>query len=409
MSGAIADHATGGSGGPIRVTFGDRGDAGAFRDDHPAALAPGDDGRERTVRLRPTVRDAVREKAEALAARSREEHGEETARPGQEPLTDAEREAIDFGRDGVNVPEARSIKAIFHDRGVSDWLAHADLTLTVDENRGLADDARSEGGGDAGLGREGEDRQQRRTAAREAAKHLEREADRAADRVADVCAAVADADADTDPAAVVRAWADGRDPIDADAAGLETGRDDIRTIAGELADPTDVIREGLERFDRDPDTRQLVDTDGSEAVDTAPEPDDGDAEGFDPLPDWSPADGGVDRPETPDAPETPPEPTPTAQDGETADLTAYDAAESRAETDAVATDTAPAEPAGSSDPTSAPADPNRRRARGFAALVYQAEQADGVAATAAAWVRLVRLFVLCAVEDAVNGVVPDAA
>jgi hypothetical protein len=400
MSGAIADHATGGSGGPIRVTFGDRGDAGAFRDDHPAALAPGDDGRERTVRLRPTVRDAVREKAEALAARSREEHGEETARPGQERLTDAEREAIDFGRDGVNVPKARSIKAIFHDRGVSDWQAHADLTLTVDENRGLADDARSEGGGDAGLGREGEDRQQRRTAAREAAKHLEREADRAADRVADVCAAVVDADADADAAAVVRGWADGRDPIDADAVGLETERDDIRAIAGELADPGDVIREGLERFDRDPDTRQLVDPDGSDAVDAAPEPDDyGAAEGFDPLPDWSPADGGVDRPETP------PEPTPTAQDGETADLTGYDAAETAAETDAVAT----AEPAGSPDPTPAPADPDRRRARGFAAVVYQAEQADGVASTAAAWVRLVRLFLLCAAEDAVNGVVPDAA
>jgi hypothetical protein len=59
-------------------------------------------------------------------------------------LTDDERNRVDFSEEGVNVPKVRSIKGIAANEGVDDFLAFADLSLTVDENRTLLKRAKRE-------------------------------------------------------------------------------------------------------------------------------------------------------------------------------------------------------------------------------------------------------------------------
>lgn len=63
-------------------------------------------------------------------------------RCGQVPLTTGERARLDFAR--TNVFHARSAKAIASELGVSDWEAHYDHALTVDEHFDVYERARED-------------------------------------------------------------------------------------------------------------------------------------------------------------------------------------------------------------------------------------------------------------------------
>lgn len=121
---------------PERIEFARRELANQIRDDpqFQAFIADSDDRRTATV----VLRDATPEPAlNDIAGRAADSRRAEAEKAGQAPLTDAERRRINFAAPGVNVPKARSIKAIAEKEGVDDWIAFADLSLTVDENRDL--------------------------------------------------------------------------------------------------------------------------------------------------------------------------------------------------------------------------------------------------------------------------------
>jgi hypothetical protein len=98
----------------------------------------------RTVTFASSAPDWLIEQAELEAMETR---GEREASTGQVGLTDHERDEIDFSKDRASVPHARAVKAIARDKGVDDWLAYYDPTITVEEHYGTMERARSEGGG----------------------------------------------------------------------------------------------------------------------------------------------------------------------------------------------------------------------------------------------------------------------
>jgi len=126
------------------VEFGDRTAANAFRDDHEEHLCSKDDRRKKTVTIASDAPERVLDEAAIKAGSSRDEHG---SRGGQAPLEDHEKQRIDFSEGRASVPHARSVKGLMLDAGVSDWVAHYDPTLTVDEHRDVAERAATEGGG----------------------------------------------------------------------------------------------------------------------------------------------------------------------------------------------------------------------------------------------------------------------
>lgn len=138
-----------------RVDFGSRGAARQVRNNPQLRgfVAEGDDARSSTVRLKSGTPESALNRIGNLAAESRQK---DAAKAGQSELSRRERSKIDFSRQGVNVPKARSLKAIAEKEGVSDFLQFADLTLTVDENREVLERASREEKGSRGLGRSSE-------------------------------------------------------------------------------------------------------------------------------------------------------------------------------------------------------------------------------------------------------------
>lgn len=127
------------------VEFGEKAAADEYRDEHPDAICPVDDDRRtKTVHFVSDTPDWLLDQARAEADEGR---AAREAGPGQSPLTDAERDRIDFDADRASVPWARSIKALAEQHNVSDWTSYVDDTLTVDEHREVMKRAGQEGGG----------------------------------------------------------------------------------------------------------------------------------------------------------------------------------------------------------------------------------------------------------------------
>jgi len=137
------------------VKFGRKPVATSIRDRVEPFLADDDDGRELTLKLKDDAPDAIVQRVQEEAADTRQA---EAQKAGQAELTDRERKEIDFTKDGVNVPFARSVKGIAENKGVEDWIQFADFTLGVDENRRQLADAARQGGGDRGRGQTAEQR-----------------------------------------------------------------------------------------------------------------------------------------------------------------------------------------------------------------------------------------------------------
>lgn len=117
--------------------------ADAVRDEYEEYLCSDDDRRLRTVIFSSDTPDDVLDRVTVRAARTRSERDG----AGQRPLTDAERNRIDFSKPRASVPHARAVKAIATEEGVDDWVAYYDGTLTVDEHRDvMAEAARDERG-----------------------------------------------------------------------------------------------------------------------------------------------------------------------------------------------------------------------------------------------------------------------
>jgi len=153
------------------VEFGQRDVANSVRERLDGFLAEDDSRVEKTVKLQDRVPDALVQRVREEAADSRQA---EAQKAGQAALSDSERRRIDFTKDRVNVPYARSVKGIADNVGVDDWVQYADFTLSVDENRRLLKDAARQGGGDRGQGETAEQRalrkgQQAKTRRREQA------------------------------------------------------------------------------------------------------------------------------------------------------------------------------------------------------------------------------------------------
>lgn len=126
------------------VEFAEKAAADRYREDHAEYICSmEDDKRQKTVYFVDDTPEWLIEQAEgeALAGQAEQEA------TGQKPLTDAERDRLNFSRDGNNVPKARAVKGIAQKHGVDDWLAYYDHTLTVDEHRSVMEQAAREGGG----------------------------------------------------------------------------------------------------------------------------------------------------------------------------------------------------------------------------------------------------------------------
>jgi len=101
--------------------------ADSIRDDHADHLCSDDDRRSLTVTYSSDTPEEVIEEARRAAEDTR---GTSDSAAGQAPLTDRERQELDFNE--TTVPEARAAKAVFLDEGVNDWLSYwsEDLTTT---------------------------------------------------------------------------------------------------------------------------------------------------------------------------------------------------------------------------------------------------------------------------------------
>ena len=137
------------------IEFGQRDVANSVRERLDGFRADSDDRRSKTVELKDAVPDEMVQRVREEAADSRQAEAEQG---GQVELSDRERKQIDFSREGVNVPFARSVKGIADNEGVTDWLQFADLELSVDENRRVLKDASREERGRSGLGKSQEKR-----------------------------------------------------------------------------------------------------------------------------------------------------------------------------------------------------------------------------------------------------------
>ncbi|ACV47842.1 MULTISPECIES: hypothetical protein [Halomicrobium] len=127
-----------------RIEYGTKDAADAARDRHEEYLCTDDDRRLKTVAYSDAdtpdhVLDAERLEAE-------DSRGEGSDGPGQVPLSDGERDRIDFGKARASVPHAKAVKGIARSEGVEDWVSYYDGTLTVDEHREVMADASRESG-----------------------------------------------------------------------------------------------------------------------------------------------------------------------------------------------------------------------------------------------------------------------
>lgn len=115
---------------PVDVEFHDRGAANELRsriaNEH---LAEDDDRRSKTVLLADDAPLATQNLAAGAAADSKAHVAD---KGGQKPLTETEKDRIDFTR--TNVMHARSVKGRLQNGGVDDWLAFYDPTLEVEEH-----------------------------------------------------------------------------------------------------------------------------------------------------------------------------------------------------------------------------------------------------------------------------------
>jgi hypothetical protein len=127
-----------------RVEFGSKDVADSYREEYAEHLCTDDDKRLKTVAFSSDTPEHVLEQARLDAADGR---GEREGGAGQVPLSDHEKEQIDFSEARASVPHAQAVKGLAASEGVDDWLAHYDPTLTVDEHRDLAERAKREGGG----------------------------------------------------------------------------------------------------------------------------------------------------------------------------------------------------------------------------------------------------------------------
>jgi len=143
------------------IEFGQRDVANSVRERLDGFRADSDDRRSTTVELKDAVPEEMVQRVREEAADSRQA---EADKGGQIELSDRERKQIDFSREGVNVPFARSVKGIADNEGVEDWLQFADFELTVDENRRVLSDASNEERGRSDLGKSQEKRNIKRTA-----------------------------------------------------------------------------------------------------------------------------------------------------------------------------------------------------------------------------------------------------
>jgi hypothetical protein len=103
--------------------------ARAIREKYRDLLADSDDARTTVVHVTSWALDHWVDDMRRIAAEDRDAN--ETY--GQARLTRHERSRLDFSE--TNLFHARSCKAIAVERGVGDWLAYYDPTLTVDEHR----------------------------------------------------------------------------------------------------------------------------------------------------------------------------------------------------------------------------------------------------------------------------------
>ena len=111
--------------------------ANAARDVASAWLAEDDDRRLTRVVVDRSIPSDVRELLEWREYRAMPDR-----RAGQVALTQFERSQLDFTR--TNTFHARSCKGIAEELEVSDWLAHYDHTLTVDEHFDVYEGARED-------------------------------------------------------------------------------------------------------------------------------------------------------------------------------------------------------------------------------------------------------------------------
>lgn len=125
------------------IEFGTKQTADAFRDEYAEYLCTDDDARLKTVTFSSDTPEHVIEDAQLQADEGR---GERADGPGQAPLSDHERDEIDFSQANASIPPARSVKAIAKALGVEDWLAFYDPTLAIDEHREVMAEAATESG-----------------------------------------------------------------------------------------------------------------------------------------------------------------------------------------------------------------------------------------------------------------------
>lgn len=129
----------------IATEFGSKGGADSAREEWADWVCPlDDDKRTKTVHWVSDIPDELLEQIETSAT---EDRAAREVSIGQAELTDAERKRIDFSAPRANVPWAKSIKGLAEHHGVSDWTAHLDSTLTVDEHRQVMREAGQQGGG----------------------------------------------------------------------------------------------------------------------------------------------------------------------------------------------------------------------------------------------------------------------
>lgn len=131
-----------------RIEYGTKAAADAARERHKQYLCSEDDARLKTVAYSSDTPDSVLDTERLEAADGR---GERTDGPGQVPLSDGERDRINFSAGRANVAHARSVKGIAQAEGVEDWTSFYDSSLTVDEHREVLERGRV---ADGLLGRE---------------------------------------------------------------------------------------------------------------------------------------------------------------------------------------------------------------------------------------------------------------
>ena len=118
---------------------------------YKAFVADEDVPQSKTVTLKDVTPQGALDDITGEAAETKRHEAEKA---GQAGLTKHERKAIDFSREGVDIPTVRAIKGIAVNFGVGDWMSFADLELTVDENRQVLREAAREERGRRGMGRD---------------------------------------------------------------------------------------------------------------------------------------------------------------------------------------------------------------------------------------------------------------